>query len=117
MSKESSSLLAKMVKFVRNPRTDWADLDTADAARADMEEEVSKQQLREMLERKRQNDFVRKREFDTLRKLRNKEIDLPQAMHSPSFFPSTDQAGNNGEGGKQKLADVALQLVEVAPEG
>ncbi|WP_157667779.1 STAS domain-containing protein [Comamonas serinivorans] len=113
MSKESSSgLLSKMVKFVRNPRTDWADLETADAARSDLEEEASKQQLREMLERKRQNDFVRKREFDTLRKLRNKEIDPPQAMLSPSFFPSSEPAESDGDKQNtlEKIAVIEAQM-------
>jgi ABC-type transporter Mla MlaB component len=112
MSKESSGLLSKVVKFVRNPRTDWADLETADAVRADLEEEVSKQQLREMLERKRQNDFVRKREFDTLRKLRNKEIDAPQAMHSPSFFPSSEPAETEGDKQNtlEKIAAIEAQM-------
>ena len=33
-------------------------------------ERYSKQMLKEMIERKRRNDFVRKREFDMLRKMR-----------------------------------------------
>lgn len=111
MSKESG-LLSKMAKFVRNPRTDWADLDSADAARADMEEEASKAQLREMLERKRQNDFVRKREFEALRKLRSKDVDLPQAMHSPSFFPSSAPAESDGEKKNtlEKIAAIEAQM-------
>ena len=111
MSKESG-LLSKMAKFVRNPRTDWADLDSADAARADMEEEASKAQLREMLERKRQNDFVRKREFEALRKLRSKDVDLPQAMHSPSFFPSSAPAESEGEKKNtlEKIAAIEAQM-------
>ncbi len=111
MSKDSG-LLSKMAKFVRNPRTDWADLDSADAARADMEEEATKAQLREMLERKRQNDFVRKREFDALRKLRSKEVDVPQAMHSPSFFPSSAPAESEGEKKNtlEKIAAIEAQM-------
>ncbi|WP_438802375.1 hypothetical protein, partial [Gulbenkiania mobilis] len=34
----------------------------------------SKQALKEMIERKRRNDFVRKREFDQLRRLRQAEL-------------------------------------------
>ena len=34
---------------------------------------MSKQLLKEMIERKRRNDFVRKREFDMLRKMRKRE--------------------------------------------
>ena len=69
MSKADTTpgLLSKMVKFVRNPATNWSDLD---AAQTDREDALSKQLLKEMIERKRRNDFVRKREFDMLRKLR-----------------------------------------------
>ncbi len=64
-------LLSKVVKFVRNPATNWSDLDTKDS---DRENSYSKQALKEMIERKRRNDFVRKREFDMLRKLRSREV-------------------------------------------
>ena len=113
MSKESGSgLLSKMAKFVRNPRTDWSDLESADAVRSDMEDAASNAQLREMLERKRQNDFVRKREFDALRKLRSKEVDLPQALHSPSFFPSSSPAESDGEKQNtlEKIAAIEAQM-------
>ena len=89
MSKEETSpgLLSKVVKFVRNPATNWSDLDGKDA---DREEAVSKQLLKEMIERKRRNDFVRKREFDMLRKLRKREAIIGQdPTGRPSFFQSS----------------------------
>ncbi len=52
--------------FVRNPTKDWSELDRAEP---DQESGYDKQALKAMIERKRQNDFVRKREFDQLRKL------------------------------------------------
>jgi len=91
MSKEetTSGLLSKMVKFVRNPTTSWSGLDLAEAEREDL---MSKQLLKEMIERKRRNDFVRKREFDMLRKMRKREAlvgtDLDVAGR-PSFFQSS----------------------------
>lgn len=91
MAKEDSApgLLSKMVKFVRNPATNWSELDAVQSAKDDS---VSKQLLKEMIERKRRNDFVRKREFDMLRKLRKREImlgpDLEQGDR-PSFFQSS----------------------------
>ena len=89
MSKEDTTqgLLSKMVKFVRNPATSWSELDSKDS---DRDEAVSKQLLKEMIERKRRNDFVRKREFDMLRKMRKREAlsgDDPGAR--PSFFQSS----------------------------
>ncbi len=72
MSKDDSNggFLSKVVKFVRHPTTSWSDLDTR---AADRESEYSKAALKEMIERKRRNDFVRKREFDMLRKIRSRE--------------------------------------------
>ena len=43
-----------------------------------------------MIERKRRNDFVRKREFEMLRKIRNREITVDAAQGvRPSFFQSS----------------------------
>ena len=89
MSKENTSpgLLSKMVKFVRNPATSWSDLDNRET---DRESALSKQLLKEMIERKRRNDFVRKREFDMLRKLRKREAMVgPDPTGRPSFFQSS----------------------------
>jgi ABC-type transporter Mla MlaB component len=90
MAKEdtSSGLLSKVVKFVRNPATSWSDLDSKGT---DREEALSKQLLKEMIERKRRNDFVRKREFDMLRKLRKREAMVGQDAEGarPSFFQSS----------------------------
>ncbi|MGH8859409.1 MAG: STAS domain-containing protein, partial [Polaromonas sp.] len=91
MSKEdtASGLLSKMVKFVRNPATNWSDLDTVPT---DRDEAMSKQLLKEMIERKRQNDFVRKREFDMLRKMRKREAMVGAGQDPggrPSFFQSS----------------------------
>ena len=54
-----------MVRFVRNPTVNWTELDSI---QEDKESQYSKQMLKEMIERKRRNDFVRRREFDQLRK-------------------------------------------------
>ena len=89
MAKEDTTpgLLSKVVKFVRNPATSWSGLD---AKAVGQEEAVSKQMLKEMIERKRRNDFVRKREFDMLRKMRKREALTGQDPGSrPSFFQSS----------------------------
>ncbi|AOW14923.1 hypothetical protein LPB72_12640 [Hydrogenophaga crassostreae] len=89
MSKDDSNggFLSKVVKFVRHPTTSWSDLDTRSA---DRENEYSKAALKEMIERKRRNDFVRKREFEMLRKIRNREITVDAAQGvRPSFFQSS----------------------------
>jgi ABC-type transporter Mla MlaB component len=91
MAKEDTAqgLLSKMVKFVRNPATNWSDLDSV---QTDKNDSVSKQRLKEMIERKRQNDFVRKREFDMLRKMRKREAIagvIQDTGDRPSFFQSS----------------------------
>ena len=89
MTKEDSvpGLLSKMVKFVRNPATSWSDLDNKNT---DRDEALSKQVLKDMIERKRRNDFVRKREFDMLRKMRKREAMAGQDPSArPSFFQSS----------------------------
>lgn len=89
MAKEDTApgLLSKVVKFVRNPATNWSDLDNRESGR---DEALSKQLLKEMIERKRRNDFVRKREFDMLRKMRKREAMTGQDPGArPSFFQSS----------------------------
>ncbi|MDR0458619.1 MAG: hypothetical protein LBH10_06310, partial [Burkholderiaceae bacterium] len=77
MAKEAeikAGLLGKVAKFIRNPTLDWADIDRADAPHSQMslDSAQARQALKEMIKRKRRNDLVRKREFDTLRKIRRK---------------------------------------------
>jgi anti-anti-sigma regulatory factor len=93
MAKDDSAiggLFTKVAKFVRNPSTNWAELDQKDS---DKESSYTKQALKEMIERKRRNDFVRKREFDMLRKLRRREaMGAPGSADGsarPSFFQSS----------------------------
>ena len=84
---DNGGLLSKMVKFVRNPTTNWADLDQQETER---ESTYSKQALKELIERKRRNDFVRKREFDMLRKIRRRESMVGRDFAArPSFFHSS----------------------------
>jgi len=84
---DNAGLFSKVVKFVKNPTTSWADLDQPEAER---ESGYSKQMLKEMIERKRRNDFVRKREFDMLRKLRRSEAMAGHDLAArPSFFQSS----------------------------
>jgi hypothetical protein len=79
-------LLSKMALFVRNPTKDWSELD-----RPQVEQDTGydKQGLKAMIERKRQNDFVRKREFDQLRKLRSRGVTAVAGLGRPSVFQSS----------------------------
>jgi hypothetical protein len=92
MSKEETQptgLLSKVVRFVRNPTVNWTDLDSIEA---DRESQYSKQMLKEMIERKRRNDFVRRREFDQLRKLRQRDALTGQRVEDPAARPSFFQS-------------------------
>ena len=107
MSKDDSAsgLLSKLVKFVRNPTTSWTELDSVQTDKDDL---VSKQLLKEMIERKRRNDFVRRREFDMLRKLRKLEA-LAGAVQTqdakPSFFQSSQAPRPDERAGTLKKID------------
>ena len=105
MTKEDNApgLLSKMVRFVRNPATSWAELDNKDT---DREETMSKQVLKDMIERKRRNDFVRKREFDMLRKMRTREnLSGQDAAGRPSFFQSSMPSKPDGRAQTLKKID------------
>lgn len=113
MSKEPTSrpggLLSKMVKFVTSPTTHWADLDRVDTDSGDAE---SRMALKEMIVRKRRNDFVRNREFDMLRKLRRRgQGEAPDALAHPSFYPSS-QPANTGERARtlKKIDEIEAQM-------
>jgi len=96
MSKEEPQgrLLSKMAKFVRNPLKDWAELDAQEAGTS--ENGYSREMLKEMIERRQRNDFVRRREFDMLRKLRQREAagardpDQPSSLNVGSTSGKTE---------------------------
>lgn len=103
----SPGLLSKMAKFVRNPMKDWTELDKPEPE-PERESGYSKQALKEMIERKRQNDFVRRREFDQLRKLRRNEPSInPEIAGRPSFFQSSIAANS------EERADTLKKIDEI----
>lgn len=71
-TKNGESFFRKVVRFVANPTTDWADLNNV--SRDSQENDYARTELKAMIERKRRNDFVRKREFDMLRKIRREGL-------------------------------------------
>jgi len=90
---ERPGLLSKVALFVRNPTRDWSELD-----QPSQQEDTGydKQALQAMIERKRQNDFIRRREFDQLRKLRNRNPASAVGTARTSNFQNsltTDQDG------------------------
>jgi hypothetical protein len=80
-------LLSRVVRFVKSPTAAWTE---GGVETDDRESSYSKQMLKEMIERKRRNDFVRKREFDMLRKMRRSEVLAGQDPGlRPSFFQTS----------------------------
>jgi hypothetical protein len=73
---ESESFFRKVVRFVANPATDWTDLNSRQEDTRELE--LEKSELKAMIERKRRNDFVRKREFDMLRRVRREGLSPEQ---------------------------------------
>jgi hypothetical protein len=114
MAKDSSSFLRKVARFVANPTTDWAELDArpSDAG----ESGYAKTEIKVMIERKRRNDFVRKRELDMLRKIRREGLSPDQALllgSSSNLDPdSRPHTGTRSDGTvKAKIDEIELQMV------
>ncbi|SDM25591.1 hypothetical protein SAMN05428957_103431 [Oryzisolibacter propanilivorax] len=104
-------LLSKVARFVRHPTVNWSELDALDEER---ESQYSRQMLKEMIERKRRNDFVRRREFDQLRKLRSSEGEraLPpeDAAARTSFFQTSITSPDERADTLRKIDEIEAQM-------
>jgi len=114
--KDTSSFFRKVVKFVANPTTQWAEIDGPMSVLA--EDGVDKSELKAMVERKRRNDFVRKREFNMLRKVRRDGLTTEQlaALGGSSRLDDSDvrvqETGAKPElGVKAKIDEIEQQMV------
>jgi len=114
--KDTTSFFRKVVKFVANPTTEWAEVNTPiEEAR---ETEFAKGELKAMIERKRRNDFVRKREFDVLRKVRREGLTSEQlaALGGSSRIDDSeariaDSNARPDSGVKAKIDEIEQQMV------
>jgi hypothetical protein len=109
--KDNDSFLRKVVRFVANPTTDWADLN----ARTEevRETEYAKSELKAMIERKRRNDFVRKREFDVLRKVRREGLSSEQLAALGGSSRIDDSEGRLQENGAKAESGVKAKIDEI----
>jgi hypothetical protein len=115
--KDGDSFFRKVVRFVANPATDWADINSRQDDGRDLD--LEKSELKAMIERKKRNDFVRRREFDMLRKVRREGLSPEQLAAlggSSRLDDSESRAGDNGvrsaEGGvKAKIDEIEQQMV------
>jgi len=113
--KDTTSFFRKVVKFVANPSTDWAALGSP--TDEERETEFAKGELKAMIERKRRNDFVRKREFDLLRKVRREGLTSDQfaALGGSSRLDDPEvknpDSGHRADTGvKAKIDEIELQM-------
>ena len=104
-SKDGESFFRKVVRFVANPATDWSVV----ASRQDDGQELERSELKAMVERKRRNDFVRKREFDTLRKLRRDGLSPEQLATLGGSSRAVDSEARLTDGVSGARADVGVK--------
>lgn len=117
-SKDNESFFRKVVRFVANPATDWHELNSRQDGDV-REAELEKSELKAMIERKRRNDFVRKREFDMLRRVRRDGLTPEQlaALGGSSRLDDSEvraadsQAARPGGGVKAKIDEIEQQMV------
>ena len=114
--KDTTSFFRKVVKFVANPATEWSDLSPPSSEAR--ETEFAKSELKAMIERKRRNDFVRKREFDMLRKVRREGLSPEQlaALGGSSRLDDSearmlDNGAKPDSGVKAKIDEIEQQMV------
>ena len=117
-TKDNESFFRKVVRFVANPATDWHELNSRQDGEV-REAELEKSELKAMIERKRRNDFVRKREFDMLRRVRREGLTPEQlsALGTSSRLDDSEARNNDsisarqGGGVKAKIDEIEQQMV------
>ncbi|GAA0763630.1 STAS domain-containing protein [Ideonella azotifigens] len=115
-SNDNGGVLRRMVKMVSSPARDLMGLPTD--AGASQFADVEKAELKAMIERKRRNDFVRKRELDMLRRIRREGLSPEQASAlgassrlDDSDVRPTHLPGAPDPGMKAKIDAIEKQMV------
>ncbi|MDP1902024.1 MAG: hypothetical protein Q8K96_16480 [Rubrivivax sp.] len=115
-NEKTESFFRKVVRFVANPATDWTQLNSRQEDTRELE--IEKSELKAMIERKRRNDFVRKREFDMLRRVRREGLSPEQlaSLGGSSRLDDSEarpQDGNTArpDGVKAKIDEIEQQMV------
>lgn len=105
-SDDSGGFLSKVARLVRRPGAGWADSGPGSAGGLS-----DRQALKEAIERKKRNDFVRKREFDMLRAIRRREQGAREQIARPSFFQSSQPSHGDGrELTIRKIDEIEAQM-------
>ena len=109
--KQGDSFLRKVVRFVANPTTDWADLNSRQSPPSELD--LEKSELKAMIERKRRNDFVRKREFDLLRRVRREGLTPEQLAALGGFSRLDDSDARASEASARADGTVKAKIDEI----
>jgi hypothetical protein len=112
--KENESFFRKVVRFVANPATDWTDLNSRQDPGGELD--LEKSELKAMVERKRRNDFVRKREFDMLRKVRREGLTPEQLAALGTSGRSEDSEARVSEGAARQESGVKAKIDHIERE-
>ncbi|MFG5408097.1 hypothetical protein ABXN37_08210 [Piscinibacter sakaiensis] len=113
--KDNRSFFRRVVNFV-TPSGGERGADGERGSEFGREDEFAKSELKAMIERKRRNDFVRKRELDMLRKLRREGLTPAQlaALGSSSGMADTESGRQEVEaappGMKAKIDEIEQQM-------
>jgi hypothetical protein len=112
--KENESFFRKVVRFVANPATDWTDLNSRQDPGGELD--LEKSELKAMVERKRRNDFVRKREFDMLRKVRREGLTPEQLAALGTSARLDDSEARVSEGAARQESGVKAKIDHIERE-
>ncbi|MFM7706383.1 MAG: hypothetical protein ACKO6D_16050 [Rubrivivax sp.] len=117
---DEDGFLRKVARFVSNPTTEWGEFNSRQFARS----ELDKTELKAMVERKRRNDFVRKREFDMLRRMRREGLTPEQlaAIGTSTRLEDTAMAAPDGpmrlqDGVTAKINHIEREMVGAPLDG
>ncbi|WP_374592793.1 hypothetical protein [Aquabacterium sp.] len=102
--KTPPGFLRKVARFVVNPTTDWAELSSP--PEDGLESEYAKSEIKAMVERKRRNDFVRKREFDMLRKIRRDGVSGGDLIGTSSNLDSESRVNDSAKPDREVKAKI-----------
>ncbi len=108
---ENESFFRKVVRFVANPATDWTDLGSRQEDTKELE--LEKSELKAMIERKRRNDFVRKREFDMLRRVRRDGLSPEQLATLGGSSRIDDSEARLPDAGPARPESVKAKIDEI----
>ncbi len=110
-NEKSESFFRKVVRFVANPATDSTEIYTRQEDTRELD--LEKSELKAMIERKRRNDFVRKREFDMLRRVRREGLSPEQLAALGGNSRLDDSEARNPESNAFRPDDVKEKIDEI----